>query len=266
MEYNMNKIKIVNKMQLESILYTWLNENENCCIELIDEDRNSCIYFLSNKLPNGLVSISLCAGNNTFGDVIKANDGKARMEFIKESCKVIDFERLKNLSVCLHEEKKQEIQTQIINQKQYQDLHVKTIKSVPVLVKSIEDANFIFSKFLANDECNKLVMRFKVEMPEFKHAHETELVIDKVFIFNHKYIFFNNDLKGNVRLLYIPREDRLLHSTQFTEIYSYNLKYEDSMIEVSKAFEDIILSSFKFCCMVSEEEVDLYAYCNCELI
>lgn len=266
MEHNMNKIKIVNRMQLESVLYTLLNENENCCIELKDEDRNSSIYFVSYKLPNGLISISLSAGKYTSGDVIMTNDGKSRMEFVKDSCKVIDFDKLNNLSVYLHEEKKQELQMQLIDKKQYQNSYAKTVKTVPVLVKSIEDANFIFNKFLANEECNKLVIRFKVYMPEFKHNYEIELVIDKVFIFKHQYIFFNKDLKGNSKFIYIPHENKLLQSAQLTEIYSYNLKYEDSMIEACKAFEDIVLTSFRFCCMVSKEEVDLYAYCNCELI
>ena len=75
-------MKILTRSQLESVIYTWFKENENCIIELQDENLGGHIYFMSYKLPDDLILLSLCVGSSSVGDIINPNDNKSKMVWI----------------------------------------------------------------------------------------------------------------------------------------------------------------------------------------
>ena len=247
---NIMRVKIQSQLQLESIIYTWFSENENCIIELTDEDKKASIYFISCKLPNGLVSLSACAGGHVIGNYMNHNDGKEIMKFVKEHCKIIDFDNIKNLYVILNKDKNTE--TNIYKSVQNDNNEVK--RNTPILVKTLVDALELFCRFLRNKECNKLIYTFKVFIPEYNRMHVLDYVIDKMEIYGNAVCVCSvtsfpgfeapNDLDGYFR--YYDDKENLISTTKF----------------VAKN----LLWTFRRCMTVSKEEIELYVYSNCELI
>lgn len=246
---NIMRVKIKSQLQLESIMYTWFSDNENCLIELLDEDINSSIYFISYKLPNGLVSLSACAGGHTIGNYMSHNDGKGIMEFVKEYCGIVDFDKIRNLYAILKTDKK-EIDTCKLNRDDNKRIKKET---TPVLVTTLDDAIDMFHRFMDNKDCNKLIFTFKVPMHEYKTMFVLDYNIDKINLYG-----------------------KPMMSCTYTKMSGFAPIMIDGFLSISndkEALEDIsefvtqtLVYLFKRCMYVSNEEIDLYIYSNCELI
>lgn len=256
-------IEIVNKSQLESIIYTWFNENENCIIEIKDKYAGGYIYFTSSKLPDGNVLLSLCVESRSIGDVVNPNDGKAKMKFIKEKCGIIDFGKA-HLIVSLKTNNESDTLNYIDS---YLKFHSETKETTPILITRMADAICLFSKFVWNDECNKLIFSFSIPISDLNYDFTLDLVIDKISIYDAQFICFNTvreDMDNASTIVLYP--DGYIEEIHPDLSMFFRTDSEKNMKELSFRFIDNMLDTFERLTYLSDEEIEIYAYSNCNLI
>ena len=247
------KIKITSQSQLEGIVYTCFQEYNNCVIKLHEEYSDDFFYFTSSKLNNVNILLSMCAGDVSVGDVINSNNGKDIMNWIKDKCSYIDFS-VSNLTAYLEDDKK-ESSSNLNYRQAYLKNHVDVKKTTPILIPDIYDALDLFGRFLDNDNCTKLIFSFNVLIPDLNHNFKIDLVLDKIYVYNKTFICFSTtrpDIKG-----YFPG----YHDC----IYRYT-KNENAISELMETCDSQLFTIFTRCTYVSNEEINIYAYSNCELI
>lgn len=248
------KIKILTQQQLEGIVYTYFNEHNNCIIKLHEESSDDFFYFTSSKLNNTSLLLSMCAGDVSVGNVVSSNDKKYIMDWIKDKCNYIDFS-VANLTMYL-EENKNEVSTNLNYRQEYLYNHHNTKKTTPILIIDINDAIDLFIRFLENDKCTKLIFSFSVLIPDLNHVFQIDLIIDKTYVYNKTYISFTTirpDIKG-----YFPGCN--------DSIYHYVPKNKSCLDELEDVCDMELFTIFTRCAYVSKEEIDIYAYSNCEII
>lgn len=266
------KIKIETRKQLEGIVYTWFNEHDNCVIKLHEESSDDFFYFTSSKLNNVSILLSMCAGDVSVGDVVDSKNGRNIMNWIQDKCNYIDF-GVADLTIYLEDDKIENTSKLNFRQtylKNYMDIK----KTTPILLTQANwsDIEDLFKRFLNNDSCTKLIYAFKTYIPDLKYAFQVDLVIDKLYIYNKTLISFTtarsdvegffpgntlfifngknvNDIDGNV--------DRIYRYIQNNERYISELCYEFC------SHMQLLLTR---CMNVTNEEVNIYAYSNCEII
>lgn len=246
------KIKIKTQQQLEGIIYTWFKEHNNCVVKLYDELCNDFFYFTLSRLNNTSILLSMCAGEISAGDVVNINDNNSIMNWIHNKCNYIDF-NVANLTAYLEENK---TGTNLNFRQEYLKNHIAIKKNVPILITNINDAMDLFVRFLKNDQCTKLIFSFKVYIQDLKHTFLIDSVIDKSYVYNKTCISFSTvrpDIKG-----YFP--DR--HDS----IYRYFPNNKENLDELKDECESHLNTLFIRCMAVSKEEIDIYAYSNCEVI
>lgn len=247
------KLEIKTQQQLEGIIYTYIHEHNNCTIKLHEKTHDDFFYFTSSKLNNNQILLSLCAGDVSVGNVMNINNGKDLMKWIHEKCNYIDFS-VANITMYLEEENKT---TSDLNFRQeYLKNHAAVKKTTPLLIVDCEDAIDLFVRFLKNDRCTKLIFSFKVFIPDLNYTFLLDLVIDKTYVYNKTCISFSTvraDIKG-----YFP--------SQHDSIYRYTPNNNDSLAELKEECASHLDTLFIRCLCVSKEEINIYAYSNCELI
>lgn len=248
------KIKITTRQQLEGIIYTWFNEHNTCVIKLHEETTDDFFYFTSSKINNTTLLLSMCAGDVSVGGVVNSNDGKSIMNWIKDKCNYIDF-RVANLTIYLDDNKNND-SGKLNFRQSYLKNHIDIKKTTPILITELEDAIDLFVRFLENDNCTKLIFSFSVLIPDLNHEFKLDLVIDKIYVYNKTFICFSTvrpDIKG-----YFPGYDDC--------IYRYIPNSDYSIVELEDACDTRLFTLFTRCAYVSKEEIDIYAYSNCEII
>lgn len=257
------KVKIKTQLQFESVVYTTLNQHENCTITIQDENSNACMYFVSSKLSDNNVLLSLCAGDKSIGDVVKINDGKSKMNWIKENCR-IDFDYA-DIVVDIpssqskdnnenagyfklnHNDYRKEYLQKYCNMKKYQ---------VPILIENSTDAMELFTSFLHNHGCNKIIFSFSVIVPDLKHRYILELVIDKIYVYGRTLISF-----VSVR----PDMKDITFTCPSDSVTEYFPKNRESDARLISDFYDYIMTCFYRCTLVSDQEIEIKVYSNCKL-
>jgi hypothetical protein len=246
------KIKILTQQQLEGIVYTYFNEHHNCVIKLHEESSNDFFYFTSSKLNNTSILLSMSAGDVSVGDVVSSNDGKSIMNWIKDKCNYIDF-GVANLTLYLEDNKDSD---KLNFRQSYIKNHIDIKKTTPILITEIDDALDLFKRYLINDNCTKLIFSFSVLIPDLNHQFKLDLVIDKMYVYNKTFICFSTvrpDIKG-----YFPGYDDC--------IFRYIPNNEHSLMQLDDECDIRLFTLFSRCAYVSKEEIDIYAYSNCEVI
>lgn len=248
------KIKILTRQQLEGIVYTYFNTHNDCVIKLHEESSDDFFYFTSSKLNNTSLLLSMCAGDVSVGDVVNSTDGKFIMNWIRDKCDYIDFS-VANLTAYL-EDSKNDISTKLNFRQSYLKNHADVKKTTPILIVDINDAVDLFVRFLENDNCTKLIFSFSVLIPDLNHNFQLDLVIDKMYVYNKTFICFSTirpDIKG-----YFPGYDDC--------IYRYIKNNDYNTVELEDACDTKLFTLFTRCSYVSKEEINIYAYSNCEII
>lgn len=248
------KIKIENRQQLEGIVYTYFNQYDNCVIKMHEESSDDFFYFTSSKLNKTRILLSMCIGVVSVGDVVNSDDGKSIMNWIKDKCNYIDFD-VANITAYL-EDNKNETSSKLNYRQEYLYKHHNTKKTTPILIVDIHDAIDLFVRFLENDKCTKLIFSFSVLIPDLDHLFQIDLIIDKTYVYNKTYISFTTvrpDIKG-----YFPGYSDC--------IYHYVPKNNSCLVELEDVCDAELFTIFTRCAYVSKEEINIYAYSNCEII
>ena len=261
------KIKIENKNQLQEIIYTWIQQYNNCVIKLYEQNCDDFFYFTSAKINNKSLLLNMCAGNISVGDVIDI-DGKLIMGWIKEKCEYIDF-KYANLTAYLEDStSKSNLNFRQVYLKDYSDIK----KTTPILLMEFEDAMELFERFLNNDECTKIVYAFSIDIPDLNHTFKIDLMVDKIYVYGKTLISFSKtrpDVKG-----LFPSSTTIMYNGDISNdipgnvdsMHVYFPKDEENLAYLCDAFTDNILTILTRVMNVSKEKVNIYAYSNCELI
>lgn len=245
-------IKIESRKHLEGIIYTWFKENEDCIIELQDLSLGGHIYFMSSKLPDGTIFLSVCAGNDSIGNVI-FNNNKSRIEWIKDVCDIIDFDKARIVADLKSPNKKKDIPSYKDNYS-YLKTYQKTKSTVPIKIIDIDDAEELFWKFLNNDKCDKMIYSFNIPIPDLDNIFKLDCILDKVFVY------------GRTLISYATTTDGLnCFASDFIIEHDIDRNKENEM-HLWDICKEILLALFSRCALVSSEEIDIYVYSNCELI
>lgn len=237
------EIKIQNSEQLSGILYTWLSQNHDCVVEVRDVVIRQSIFYSSVSLSDNTVLLSFSIGEKSVGDVIKANDGKARMNWIKEKCSYINFSEA-NLVVNLHTESKA------------LDFSIDDIRKItPIKITTYNEAKYLFYRFLNNENANKLLITFSTYISDLKYNFKLEMVIDKVKAYNKTILIY-----------FITPSWNLCNELYCNCISDYYHDIKESVENNMHVFEEVTKGMFIRCSKVSNNDIEIYASSNCELI
>lgn len=267
------KIKILTREQLEGIVYTWINQYPDCVIDLFDECLHKSFYMSSKKLSEETILLNITVENKSIGNPIHIKDNKSKMEWIKEKCGYIDWEYA-NLTANLEETNNEEI-SKLNYIDTYYNEYGQTKESVPILVDDMTTAMILFLKFLTNDNCNHLVFSFGVHVPCIKSPFKMEIIIDKIYIPSRIIICFSNqriteyyhkDTNNFNSFMVIYPDNEIERCTPKDAIFEYIPENDNSVRELATFLYAAIKGNFSRCASISNEEINIYAYSNCELI
>ena len=172
------KIKISTREQLESVIYTWFNEHENCTIELVDRKFGGHIYYTSTKLSDDSTLLSMCVGEKSVGDTINFNNKASKLHWIKGKINIIDFENADIVAI-LKYTNKTNVQTKE-DYRSYPETYRKVKKTTPIKIETINDALYLFSKFLSGSNFYTLIFSVRVPIIDLNHIFTLDFIVDKI--------------------------------------------------------------------------------------
>lgn len=246
------KIKITSKEQLEGIVYTQIKDKMNCVIKIYEAANDDFFYFSSIKINNTDLLISMSAGDVSVGNVIKHEDGKSIMNWIRDKSQYIDF-RYANLTMYLDDN---EPYDQLNFRQKYLKKHSSVKKKTPILILESNDAIDLFDRFLQNDKCTKLIFSFRVFICDLNHTFLIDLVIDKTYTYNKTCITFST-VRPDIKSYFPDPHD---------SVWTYLPNNNENIAELKEECETYLNTLFTRCMYVSKEKINIYAYSNCELI
>lgn len=243
------QIKIENCHQLESVMYTWIQQHKNCTIELLDINAQCSIYFSTCKLPNDTLLISMTINDKSIGNTVQYNDGKAIMNWIKDKCKLINFEQA-NIVALLNVTETQQQNFSLANINLNKDVK----RNTPIMISTINDGEELFMRFLRKKECNKMVMVFAIAIPDLKVTFRPEVIIDKFYLYDKPLISFS-----------VTRTQGI-NDIECCCIMDCLFEDEECLSNLIDAFYEFALGTFKRCMRVSDEEISVYVHTDNNLI
>ena len=263
------KAKIQSRIHLESVLYTCIDKYDNCVIELKCENTGESLYITSIELPNDTVLLSLSTNkiDRAIGNAINKNDGRSKMAWIKEKCEFIDFSD--NPDFTLYMPEQQELSHNKLDyKKSYLKSQEEVKKSIPLKIVNLDDAMDLFCKFLKNNNCNKLIYSFNVIIKDLKYKFTLNLIIDKLYVFSKSLItfVFERERAKDASFMILLPDGEIQHNVPRVDLFELDPIDGDNILDMLNFCEMGLLGAFDRCCNVSEEEVELYVYSNCELI
>lgn len=246
------KIEIKTRPQLEGIIYTHIHENPNCIIKIHEKSSNDLFYFTSIKLNEYSILLSMSYGDVSVGNIKNISNGKQIMEWIHDKCDYINFDTA-SLTVILEENKKY---VDLNFRQEYLMNHMSVKKTTPILIHDTGDSIELFERFLKNDKCTKLVFSFSILIPDLKHKFQLDLVIDKIYTYNKTCIVFST-VRPDIKTYFPDPCD---------SIFRYLPNNKENIDELEEECILHLNTIFARCMVLSKEEINIYAYSNCEII
>lgn len=222
-------------------------------------------------LSSERVLLNLVVGDKSIGNPVRIKDHKAKMEWIKNICGWIDWS-CANLIALLEDDNPKNEDLNFIDK--YYNEYNQTKKNTPTLVKNMSDAFNIFLKFLTNTKCTHLVFLFEVYVPAIKSQFAIELIIDKLFMYGRTFVGFSHDKinkyhynnTNNFNSFLVLEDNKLKSYIPHDDLLEYESKDDENVKELCEILYSTIKGSYNRCAILSNEEINIYAYSNCELI
>ncbi len=269
--------KIETQGQLRKEFYNICIQYIDCVIEIINDNEEK-IYLTSTKISDNSLILSLCAKNKSVGDIVKTNDDISKwINKYTYFLECIDFNNV-NININIKQNYIDNIDDEIYNDEEenipyvenldgYYDIidyredylnkhNMMRILQKPLKIKTINQAEDLFFRFLKRDDCDKIIFSFYTNIPDLNHTFIIDLVIDKIYVYGRSLISFVITRPDLCDIEFIDNHDC---------IYELNERYEKNIEDILSYFDDKMINCFKRCSYVSNEEINISVYSNCNL-
>lgn len=278
---NMNFI-IEGVNDLNHFLYNSFKQYDDCVITLYD-DADHYIYYTITTINDNEKLINITFNNDSFGKSFNIDSTEEVFEWIKETC-IFEDENSIIIKVLLN------IKDNVLDEdidinpfeymsevekvppKTYQDkyllYHDSILNSEPIELNSTTDAYDIFTQFLNNPMCDKLIFQFLVFMEDIQHTFLLNITIDKNYVGEKTYVCISTKRPDLDKLI------KTYHGTDSMWILDSNMK-DYKLIEcyqsiyygydIQEYFREILnhakLRAKNVSC--GKNRIHLFTYSNC---
>lgn len=263
------EIKIKSQEQLESIVYTYMMQYENCVIELLINNKFK-EYFITYRTPSTYQIILIYYyTDNSYSKVVNDKDGKIIMEFIKHCCDSYDWNEIYEIVIKLvSEEGNTKIREKLNYKNEYVKSYNETVKRDPIMITNIIDAEELFIRFLNEEDCDRIIYAMGITIQDLKYTYCLETIVEKVVLGVGQFVSImtrRKDSKGLFTDFIVMEDDDIKEYMPRNYIYKFAHNNECTH-HLLDNLRNTLIDNFRRCMMISNEEVEIYVRSNCELI
>ena len=239
------RLKAKDEYELTNIITKYLTIELAVQITLMDEDDDPLMRFVSNKLENNLYNSTVVAPN-LIDHIIVDHEELVYSDIYDQVFKHIN--KIDNI---------QDIEIEVIiegnfNKDYYMDKLNNLVETTPIKIKTLRSLMNFTDCILKDKIIDQTIISFRVNIPDLDYVLCLDMIIDKVYTFGF-----------GAAIVSIVRPD-LGESIKETDVYYIGGK--KAVEETKKQLKKDYINIFKRCMACSSEDIEIYAYTNCEVI